>query len=205
MKYYLQYLWVAAAVAAWGGVPAQANTITGEIWENFTTTTLGNEQGTFANVATLSGARSADVTFSLTGPINFSSVVGGYTIGGFLGSGGATIVTGSGQAGNNLDNTLFYFSGMLSMVHGETYDLSHDDGAELSINGSDVVNSSIATDSFYTWTGASGNYNFQLAYAEVEGPPGILTMHSVPDGGSTMAMLGGVLTVMGGVARRIRK
>jgi len=160
----------------------------------------------------MSGTRSADVTFSVTDPINFNSNVGGYTIGGFLGSGGATILTGSGEAGNTADNTLYYFSGTVSMVNGQTYNVGHDDGLELMINGSDVINETGPTsyvDTPYTWTGASGNYSFELAYAEVDGAPAILTvslpLQSVPDSSSTMAMLGGALTVVGTVARRFRK
>jgi hypothetical protein len=196
------------AVASWASGRAQANTITGEIWENFTTTTLGNEAGSLANVATMSGIRSADVTF-VTDQIGFNSALGGYTIGGFLGSGGATILTGAGEAGNSLDNTLFYFSGLVSMVNGQSYYVNHDDGVELLVNGTDVVNVNDATNTYYTWTGASGNFNFELAYAEVEGPPGILLtdlpFQSVPDSGSTTAMLGGAVTVVGVVARRFRK
>jgi len=209
MKLCRKPLLAALAVAFLASVRVQANLITGEIWENFTTTTLGNEAGSLANVATLRATRSADVTFGVTAPVvfYFHSDVGGYTVGGFLGSGAATILTGSSEAGNSLNNTLFYFSGMVSMVNGQTYNVNHDDGVELLINGFDVVSAAGATNTFFTWTGASGNYNFELAYAEVEGPPGILTMdlpfQGVPDGGSTMAMLGSALTVIGGVARRL--
>jgi hypothetical protein len=209
MNSYRKPLLALLAAASWAGAPAQATPITGEIWENFTASTLGDEGGSLANVATLQGIRAADVTFSVAAPINFHSDVGGYSIGGFLGSGGATVLTGAGEMGNSLDNTLFYFSGMVAMVNGQSYNIDHDDGVELAINGSDVINANAATNTFFTWTGASGNYNCELAYAEVEGPPGTLDtdlpFQGVPDSGNTMAMLGGALTVMGAVARRFRK
>src|ERR1022692_4894315 len=91
----------AIVVASLAGVSAMANPITGSIWENQSTATNaipGNVPST-----------TADVTFSTTAPINFAS--GNlYTIGEFLASGsGSTILTGSSQLGNTLDNTIFHF------------------------------------------------------------------------------------------------
>jgi hypothetical protein len=214
MKLIRIHLFAAIALASLVSVRVQANTINGEIWENFTTTT-GNENGSLANVTTMQGTRSADVTFSITDPINMAAgyiYPAPYTIGGFLGSGGASILTGGSHAGDDLNNTLFYFTGTVSMVNGQTYHVGHDDGLQLMV-GTDLLVDVPGPTAYdltdYTWTGASGNYSFELAYAEVEGAPAVLALdlplQSVPDSGSTMAMLGGVLTLMGMGARRFRK
>src|ERR1700759_2908921 len=84
------------ALAAAGS--AYANVATGSIWENNTT---GAQNAIPGNVP----ATTPDVTFSVTTPIDFTS--GSlYTIGEFLSSGGATVLTGAGELGNTLDNTI---------------------------------------------------------------------------------------------------
>jgi hypothetical protein len=215
MKLITKNLLAAATVASLVTLGAQANPITGSIWENFPSVT-GNENGSLANAAIMMGNRAADITFSVNSPLTFDSRTAGngYTIGGFLATGGASGITyGGGTAsGDSLDNTLFYFAGVVSMVSGQTFTVTHDDGLQLMIGGVlvvDVPGPTAPDITTYTWTGATGNYDFELAYAEVDGPPGVLEtslpFQSAPDGGSTMALLGGALTMMGVVGRRFRK
>src|SRR5262245_56545037 len=76
---------------------ATANTVIGSIWEN---QAAASANATPANVP----GTPADVTFSVDSPIDFTSQLpplnAAYTIGGFLGSGGATILTGAAHAGD---------------------------------------------------------------------------------------------------------
>jgi hypothetical protein len=214
MKPINKYLVAAVALTSLAVVRIQANPITGEIWENFPSDVGLSVDGSLANATTLMGLRPADVIFSVNDPINFNTDVGGYTVGGFLGSGGATIIGGADPtpSGNTADNLLFYFSGTVSLVSGQTYHVGHDDGLQLLVGGTMLVDQPGPTsyvDTPYTWTGATGNYSFELAYAEVDGAPGILTIDlplvTTPDSGSTLALLGGALTLMGTLARRFRK
>jgi hypothetical protein len=195
----------AIVVASLAGISAMANPITGSIWEN---------QPTAASDATTANVPStpADVTFSTTAPINFSS--GSlYTIGEFLASGtGSTVLTGSGQLGNTLDNTIFNFLGQVTVTSGETFTAGHDDGLTLIIDGIPVIAAPGGTsfvDTTETYTGPSGTWDFQLVYGECCGAPAALAislpLQNAPDSGSTMALLGGALTMMGVVARRFRK
>jgi len=159
-------------------LPTQANLITGSIWEN-----SGGANGSLSVAQGLLGNRSADVTFLVNSPIDFDNRTrgDGYTIGGFLASGGAVITGGAdgGAAGHTVDNTIFYFTGQVTVQHGQTFNVTHDDGLQLMIGSTLVVDvpgptgPSVTT---YTWTGASGTYNFELAYAEVSGPPAVLAV-----------------------------
>jgi hypothetical protein len=198
-----------AAVATLVTVSAQANTITGSMW--FSTDAVVGNTGTGAIPANVP-LTTPDVTFSTSGDLNFSTG-SAYTVGEFLSSGnGSTILTGSGNLGQSVDNTIFNFIGQVTVSNGENFTLGHDDGATLIIGGVTVVNAPGPTSlslSPFTWTGASGTYNFQLVYAECCGAPADLVtslpLESIPDSGSTMALLGGALTMMGVVARRFRK
>ena len=193
-----------AAVTTLVTVSAHANTITGSIWENDST---GAGDATPANVP----LTTPDVTFTVTDPINFQSGPG-YTIGEFLSSGGATVLTGAGELGNTADNTIFNFTGQVTVTSGETFTAGHDDGLTLIIGGVTVISDPGPT-SFVTtpepYTGPSGTFSFQLVYGECCGAPADLEIslpfQNVPDGGSTVALLGGALTLMGAVARRFRK
>jgi hypothetical protein len=73
---------------------AHANTVLGSIWENDPT---GAGNATIANIP----VTPANVTFSVVSPFNFASG-GAYTIGEFLTSAGASVITGAGELGNTL-------------------------------------------------------------------------------------------------------
>jgi hypothetical protein len=235
MKTFKNIVLATLAVSSLAVVGAKANTVTGEAWENFNTTT-GNENGSLAAVTTMMGTRSADVTFSAPStPLSFSSYGAGdipqvnpggdfsnpsadYTVASFLSTGGATgIGYHNGVNGSEtLDDVLFYFTGSVSLTNGQSFIVEHDDGVELNINGTDVVDETGATaaeNTNYTWSGSTGTYTFKLAYAEVEGAPAVLYTNlplisppatSTPDGGMTVALLGASVTGLAFFARKLR-
>lgn len=170
---------------------ANANVATGSIWENDST---GASDATPANVP----GTTPDVTFSVTTPIDFAS--GSlYTIGEFLSSGGATVLTGAGELGNTLDNTIFNFTGTVSVTTGQTFTVGHDDGLTLVIGGLTVINEPFPT-SFVvtnqTYTGPTGTLPFQLVYGECCGAPADLSI-SLPLNGSSPEPSTWVMMVLG--------
>jgi hypothetical protein len=113
-----------------------------------------------------------------------STSASAYTLGGFLASGGATNVTGSaGDLGQMLDNgttgTIFEFTGMVTVMTGQTFTVTHDDGLSLQIGGVTVVNepgpTAPVTETF-TYSGPSGNLPFDLVYGECCGAPAVLAI-----------------------------
>jgi PEP-CTERM motif len=190
----MQKLVIGTAIALFSLSVANAATVTGSIYENDLT---GASDATPANVP----LTTPDVTFTVSSPINFAS--GSlYTIGEFLSSGGANVLTGSSQLGNTLDNTLFNFTGNVAVTNGETFTAGHDDGLTLIINGMTVISAPGPT-SFSntpsTYTGPSGTFAFQLVYGECCGAPGDLSISlplasAVPEP-STWAMM--ILTFAG--------
>jgi hypothetical protein len=164
---------------------ASANTVLGSLWENEpVNATPGNVPGT-----------TPDVTFTVNSPFTFTSG-GAYTIGEFLASAGATPLTGFLKLGDTLNNTIFNFTGQVTVTTGQTFTVTHDDGLTLIINGITVIDepgpTSPVTDT-HTYTGASGTFSFQLVYSEVQGPPAELQISlplqsAVPEP-STWAMM----------------
>jgi VPDSG-CTERM motif len=142
-----------------------------------------------------------DVTFSVAnGSLDFDSrnLVNGYTVGGFLTSGGGTILTGSGEKLNSMDNVAIVMSGLVSVTHNETFNVMQDDGLVLTINGMSVLNNpgpNSPSPFSGTYTGPTGDFAFQLDYWEIDGSPAVLSVDlpftpSVPDGGTTAGLLG---------------
>jgi hypothetical protein len=158
---------------------AYANVATGSIWENDST---GAGDATPANVP----GTTPDVTFEVTTPIDFSS--GNlYTIGEFLSSGAATVLTGASELGNTLDNTIFNFTGNVSVTHGQTFTVGHDDGLTLVIGALTVIDEPSPTSfvtTVETYTGPTGTLPFQLVYGECCGAPADLSI-SLPLNGAT--------------------
>jgi len=223
MKTFKNIVITTMAVMSLVTVGAKANIVTGSIWENFDAATpmgTGNTDGSLANVTTMQGIRSADVTFSAPStPLSFSSYGAGnipgvnpggdfsngsadYTIASFLGTGGASgIAYHNGATGSmTVDDALFYFTGTVSLTNGQSFIVEHDDGVQLNINGVDVVDNvgpTVATNTGYTWGGSTGTFTFKLSYAEVQGDPAVLytnlplvSVPTTPDGGMTVALLG---------------
>jgi PEP-CTERM motif len=172
----IRFVPMMALIAATFVVSSAANAdVIGSIWENMPDA-AGN--ATIANVP----VTPPNVTFTSPTPLNFASTVGGdpaalYTIGGFLGSGGATILTGAGLAGDTLDNTIFNITGTVTVTNGQTFAVAHDDGLTLAVGALTVIDvpgptSPVVTT--VTYTGPSGNLPFELVYGEVLGPPATL-------------------------------
>jgi len=182
-----------------------ASTVAGSIWEN----AAGATDATPLNVPTTT----PDITFTTSTPINFAS--GSlYTIGEFLASGsGSTVLTGSSQLGNTLDNTLFNFVGTVSVTNGETFTAGHDDGLTLVIDGITVISAPGPTafsNTTSTYTGPTGTFAFQLVYGECCGAPGDLAISlplqsSVSPEPSSLPLLAvGLIALGAGLKRKLR-
>ncbi len=202
VKTYLRVLAV-SAVGLLLGSAARAD-ILGSIWEN---DVGGASDATPANVP----VTTPNVTFDLPGSsIDFSS--GGlYTIGEFLSSNGSgtTVLTGASQLGNTLDNTIFNFTGTVTVTNGQSFQAGHDDGLTLIIGSDTVINAPGGT-SFVltpgTYTGPSGTFAFQLVYGECCGAPADLeitgfNLVSSPEPGSVIL----TLTLLSAVVFTFRK
>jgi hypothetical protein len=188
-------------------VPVYAE-IDGSIWEN------QNGPAADATVANLPTGP-ADVTFSLPGPsIDFNSgaEADGYTIFGFLNSGGATITGGTFGAAdgtNTMDNTIFNITGTVSVTSGESFTTGHDDGLTFIIDGQTIIDApgptAFSTTSG-TFTGTDGTYDFQIVYGETQGPPAVLEVSgldltSTPEP-SSMVLMSSVLLGLGFTLRK---
>jgi hypothetical protein len=164
-----------AGVLLWAGVgTAQANTITGNLWhvpEAISQNAIpGNVPGT-----------TPDVTFSVNSPFNFSGT--SVTVGTWLASSSAfnIVENTAGTLASLMDNgtqgTLLNFTGFVTVTNGQIFTVTHDDGLTLIINGVNLGFSpgpTAPTTTTLTYTGASGNFPFQLVYGECCGGPAVL-------------------------------
>ena len=140
-----------------------------------------------------------DVTFSVPSPnpactgafagdtlcFNSDAASNGYTLGGFLATGGATILAentaGALASSLNDDATgngaVFEFSGTVAVTNGESFQAGHDDGLQLMIGSNLVINApgpTSFTTTPATYTGPSGTFPFDLVYGECCGAPAVL-------------------------------
>jgi hypothetical protein len=125
----------------------------------------------------------------------------GYTVGGFLATGGATILTPPSAAltaalAASLDNTVFEFTGTVTVSNGQSFQAGNDDGLQLMIGSNLVINDPLpqsysGTPTTYTYpdTGPAGTLPFDLVYGECCGPPAVLGV-SLPLESQTVSVPG---------------
>jgi hypothetical protein len=189
---------------------AHGNLVFGNLWE-----IGGPDQGGGIQYATLTNipTRSPDITFSVTSPLTFDSrnAANGYTIGGWLGTGGATILTGAADSTNSINNIFIEITGLVSVTNGEQFTVTHDDGMTLVIGGVTVIDAPGPTSpnqTIGTYTGITGDEPFTLVYSEVDGAPAVLQLNlplQVPEPTTTRIAGAALLLVFGAHALRRRR
>jgi hypothetical protein len=191
---------VALCTAA-GLLPAKAQTAVGNVWE--VPSSVANN-AIPANIP----VTAPNVVFTApSNPLSFSSGPL-YTIGEFIASGGGIVSSNNVPLTDSLDNTLFNFTGTVSVTTGETFKAGHDDGLTLTIGGVTVISAPGGTSftlTTSTYTGPSGNEPFDLVYAECCGPPAALEVDlplqgTVPEPGTLAVFATGLLGL--GLMRR---
>ncbi len=204
--------WTARAdfITAYGWVTTEAlvNSPTGA-----TQTTLNDTGCAVLHPGEACTTSNADVSFTTSG-INFGAT--GATI--------ATWVASNSFPVNNLvdsvpgvlmDPTIWLFVGNASFTSPDSFDITHDDGATLVINGQTVINqpgptSPVVTTGTYTGP-AGGSLPFSIIYAECCGGPAVLQTDlvgpenaPVPEPG-TVALMGAALLGIAVLRRKLRR
>jgi hypothetical protein len=203
---------IAALLAAPGTV--RAASISGVAYCGISSAVAGSTPTS----ATLSAGEATGkecATFSATSITFSAETSAGYSLGGFLtGDGAAYSISylNGYTAGSGLNNTLFVFTGTASFTNGSSFDVTHDDGTNMYVNGSLVLGVPGPTPPIttpYTYTGATGNYGFQFIYTEWCGGAAdyITTLvpptSPVPEPNTLMLVASGVLGLGGLVRRRM--
>lgn len=140
------------------------------------------------------GSGSTELASFLANGMNFMANditnPGSYNLGAFLNSEGTvsdiSYMNGA-SASSDLDNTLFEFLGYGTFVSGTTYSLGHDDGAELYVDGINVLNAPTATGGTgsYLYNGPTGTYWFEFVYGNCCGGVADFTTDLVPSAAAT--------------------
>lgn len=153
---------------------AQANTISGKLWHV-------PEAVTFSAVPANVPASAPDVTFDVNSPTNFFGT--GVTVGVWLANGSTfnivenTLGTLASLMDNGIQGTLLEFLGFVTVINGQQFTVTHDDGLTLIIGGLDLgfnPGPTAPVTNIATYTGPSGTFPFQLVYAECCGGPAVL-------------------------------
>lgn len=173
---------------------------------------IWTDQSTVAGDATLANIHSLGAANATTtvGSINFSTGDStSTTVDQWLGTsiGGAT-------GSHLLNNSVFEFTGSTFLNAGDnTFIIPHDDGMEISINGTIVASSPGATAAvntpFTVNVPTAGSYNFDLGYGECCGGPAVLsftvnsrTVGGIPEPASWAMMIVGMAAVGGALRSR---
>ncbi len=191
---------------------AHADSITGSVWAG--ATVYPN------NLSTTPPAGTPTATFTISNPtgniFNFYSstdnnLTGFLTTGtnGLSNGNTVTYLTGGNQVGScggvtlancGINNDVMQFTGTTYLVNGATYSVTKDDAVYLLINGVSVLDPSSLGDTaaltdYFTWTGATGTYDFNFIYQEVNGGPAVLesNMTATPEPSSLLLLGTGFL------------
>jgi hypothetical protein len=191
-------IWVGANTAQ----AASINTVTGKLWHVLSDSTYATPE----NVP----ATTPDVIFQVNSPINFFAQ-DPTTVGNWLGSGSAfnIIENTPGTLASNMSASLIEFRGFVSVTHGQTFAVGHDDGLTLIIGATDMGFNPAPTKvgTVATYLGPSGNFEFQMIYVECCMGEAFLrvdlpfTSAPVPEP-ETYALFMAGLGLMGFIARR---
>ncbi len=129
------------------------------------------------------------------------------------GKNGAPAATGTGSQSS--DGTLIVLTGTTFLTNGESITLSHDDGVNLyvSSNGTTYTlispagsqNQTVGGQSPFTFSGATGNYDFELIYTtNYEQPAELISnIGQTPEPSSIILFGSGLLAAAGVVRRRL--
>ncbi len=204
-----------AAAALFSPTASQASVI-GSVY-------LNNAAASNAVIGFSHGA--ADATFSVPSPanaactgafagdtlcFNSNAAANGYTLGGFLATGGATVLTGTPAVlSQTLTNAVFEFTGTVTVTNGQTFQAGHDDGLQLLIGSNLAINApgpTGFTTTPATYNGPTGTFSFDLVYGECCSAPAVLGValpfvSAVPEPAS-LAILGASVL---GIGLAIRK
>ncbi len=159
---------IAIAASLSFAVLARADFINGTVWS--VSTTIAGSAPTLGNTP---GAGAIEWAAFTANGIDFSGdAAGAYNLGGFLNSGGtaSNITYMNGASGStNLNNTEWEFTGSALFTQGEAFNVVHDDGVNMYVNGSPVLlapGPTAPVTSSFTYTGVTGTFNFDFIYVE---------------------------------------
>jgi hypothetical protein len=200
---------VAAFVLVISGLflqPAQANTITGNLWLVPEATT---QNAIPANVP----GTTPNVVFDVNSPFNFNATSA--TIGAWLASGAAFNVventpgTLTSLMDNQVQGALLNFTGFVTVTNGQTFTVTHDDGLTLIIGALNLgfnPGPTAPVTSLATYSGPSGTFPFQLVYGECCGGPAVLQLDLPLSNTAPEPTTIGLLSIgLAGLARRLRR
>lgn len=141
-----------------------------------------------------------------------------YSLGGFLNSFGAAsniVYMNGASAGSSLTDVLFEFTGTATFTNGQTFNVLHDDGVNLYVNGLSVLSQPTTTAPIttpFTYNGPSGTFSFDFIYAN--GPPtqadfqttlvtsGTISGSSTPEPSAVFLAIAGLVILVPVVVRR---
>jgi hypothetical protein len=212
-KFGLSVIAIGLAVLAVTGT-ANATTYNGVAFCN--EAAVSSNTPTSATLAAAEAGGTQCASFSASS-INFSGdAPGAYNLGGFLNSNGAAsgIAYLNGFSGSSdINDTLWVFTGTANFTNGQVFNVKHDDGTNMYVNGVNVLSAPGPTPpvvSTFTYSGPTGNFDFQFIFTECCGgsvdysttlvPPVVGT----PEPGTLVLLFSGMLGVAGTIRRRRR-